>query len=235
MFGPVVRITNRKTECVNPITVLAPDDVHAHFASEAAQAGACVGWPAPGVELRIHPADEPDPDCAAADGEVWLRACHMSCGMIDSDGFQPHGPDGWHGTGDLGHLDDRGRLVLTGRVADVIKTGGYRVNPAEIESRLEGLVACGEICVTSIASEYWGEVIVAVAENAGSGWREEAAERVTVLSRHKRPRIYLETSALPRNPQGKVSRRQVGRLVLDTYELVDGPYPSLRPKASAAS
>lgn len=234
IFGPVVRVTYGKTECINPITVLGPDDTHAHFTLEERPAGTCVGWPAPGVELQIHTGVERDGG-ADASGEVWLRAPQMSVGLIDAGRFKPHAPDGWHQTGDLGHLDARGRLWLTGRIADVIKTGGYRVNPDEIEALLTGIHNCGPVCVTSLPSDYWGEVIVAVAENAGSEWDAEAAGRVGVLSRHKHPRAYLRVESLPRNPQGKISRRQVRELVLATHDFIDGPYPKLSRKVSSES
>ncbi len=235
MFGPVVRITFGKTECVNPITVLEAADCEALFSAEDAGTGTCVGWPAAGVELRID--DEKPQDAESAEdevpqGEVWLRASHMSDGLIDADGFKPHEPDGWHRTGDQGYIDGRGRLWLTGRVADVIKTGGYRVNPDEIESLLTGLEGCGPVCVTSVPSEYWGEVIIAVAERSADGWAEEAARRVQPLSRHKRPRAYVAVEALPRNAQGKISRRKVRDLVLAEYDFEDGPYPSLARKGA---
>lgn len=129
MFGPVVRITFGKTECVNPITVLEAVDCEALFSVEDAVTGTCVGWPAAGVELRIDdekPQEAEDEEDGEGDedqvpqGEVWLRASHMSDGLIDADGFKPHEPDGWHRTGDQGYIDPRGRLWLTGRVADVI-------------------------------------------------------------------------------------------------------------------
>lgn len=226
MFGPVVRVTFGKTECINPITVLGMEDVHAHFTSDEPAAGTCVGWPAPGVELRIHPDDE-SPDKAESTGEVWLRARHMSTGLLRAEGFNPHEPDGWHQTGDLGHIDARGRLWLTGRMADVIKTGGYRVNPDEIEACLTGIDGCGQVCVASVPSDYWGEVIIAVAEHARADWDSDASARVEMLSRHKRPRAYLAVETLPRNAQGKINRRQVRELILATHDFVDGPYPKL--------
>ena len=246
MFGPVVRITYGKTECVNPITWLEPSEVHRWFdvgnsdnddVATPAQgpSGACVGWPAPGVQIQIAPlqADSVPGEGVdhADDGEILLRAVHMSSGLISEAGFIPHEPDGWHPTGDLGHFDCRGRLILTGRIADVIKTGGYRVNPDEIESQLADLANTGQICITSVPSEYWGEIIVAVAEQAHEGWIDEVRERVAMLSRHKRPRLYLATHDLPRNPQGKINRRQVSRHVLELCVLEDGPYPALHPNS----
>jgi len=155
----------------------------------------------------------------------------MSKGLILPErGFTPHEPEGWHATGDLGFIDARGRLMLTGRMADVIKTGGYRVNPDEIESLLGALLNADGVCITSLASDHWGEVIVAVAEGAREGWIDEATARVQSLSRHKHPRVWVSLVALPRNAQGKVSRREAARAVLETFELIDGRYPGLRAR-----
>ena len=181
MFGPVVRITYGKTECVNPITVLAPAETHAHYTGEPRAEGCCLGWPSAGVEIEIREGDT-ERQATGVEGEVWMRARHMSEGYLDADGYQPH-PGGWHRSGDLGRLDERGRLWLTGRVSDVIKTGGYRVNPDEIESCLAGLHGCGQVCVASLPSDYWGEVIVAIAEGAGGDWSAQARERQRVPSR----------------------------------------------------
>ena len=223
MFGPVVRITYGKSECFNPITVLEPADTQAWFADDARPAGACVGWPAPGVQIRI-----------ADDGQVWLRAQHMCNELIGPDGAIAH-EGGWHATGDIGAFDQRGRLLLHGRVADVIKTGGYRVNPDEIEALLTALPGCGAVCVAGLPSEYWGEIVMAVAEGASDGWQEQVMERVAALSRHKHPRLLLSAPALPRNAQGKISRRELVRLVLATHQLADGPHPVLSPKPEGAT
>jgi acyl-CoA synthetase (AMP-forming)/AMP-acid ligase II len=228
MFGPKVRITFGKSECVNPITILDRADTHTYFTQAEVPPGACVGWPATGVEIKIEAPTSPD----EPHGEVWLRSPHMSAGLIDANGFRPHTPDGWHNTGDLGYIDTAGRVVLTGRVADVIKTGGYRVNPDEIEVVLASNACCGQICVTSLASDYWGEIIIAVGEGAQDGWQEACEKLVAGMSKHKRPRLYVSVEALPRNPQGKISRRQVSRLVLETHTLTDGQYPALSRHAS---
>jgi acyl-CoA synthetase (AMP-forming)/AMP-acid ligase II len=230
MFGPKVRITFGKSECVNPITVLGPQDTHHYFSQAEVPAGACVGWPAPGVEIKIEA-----PDALTAqneersDGEVLLRSPHMSSGLIDSNGFRPHEPEGWHHTGDLGYIDHAGRVVLTGRIADVIKTGGYRVNPDEIEVQLAANTLCAQICVTSLASDYWGEIIVAVAEGTQPDWQQQCETLLQGMSRHKRPRLYVSVQALPRNPQGKISRKAVSKMVLAHHKLLDGSHPQLEP------
>ena len=234
MFGPVVRITYGKTECINPITTLVFDEIDAAFAETPLSGASCTGWPAPGVELSIGQPGIPS-TLPAGEDEVWCRAPQQSDGMLTLDGFQPHQPDGWHATGDLGFIDHRGRLWLTGRVADVIKTGGYRVNPDEIEAALAGMRCCLAVCVTAIPSDYWGDIIVAAIEGAQSGWQEEMSTRLQTLSRHKHPRLTIEWSDLPRNPQGKVSRRKLRELILERYTLRDGAYPALSPVDSNSS
>lgn len=241
MFGPVVRVTYGKSECINPITVLTPEQTHEFYQSPSLPAGACVGWPQPGVEMKIvsqSDSEEEDQEenasllnsAASPQGEIYLRAPQMSNFLINPEGRIEHEAHGWHATGDLGYFDTKGRLMLTGRIADVIKTGGYRVNPDEIELLLVGSGHWDYICITSLPSEYWGEVIIAVVEGARDQYLEEIHSRLKALSKHKQPRITVSFESLPRNPQGKISRKKVRELVLQHHQFVDGPYPKLQIK-----
>jgi acyl-CoA synthetase (AMP-forming)/AMP-acid ligase II len=224
LFGPVIRITYGKSEIVNPIAVLPPSACDDYYRREERAAGSCVGWPSSGVEIEIR--GEDGARCAAdAIGEVHLRGQHMLAGHIDVGGFHPTPPGGWHATGDLGRIDDRGRLHLVGRTADVIKSGGYKIHPEEIETALAG--TAGGVAVTTLPSEYWGEVIVAVAESASADWPERAAAAAETLAKFKRPRAYVVLDPLPRNAQGKVPRGRVRDMLLERYRLVDGSYPRL--------
>ena len=227
LFGPVVRVTYGKSEIVNPIAVLPPAVCDDYYRRETREAGSCVGWPASGVEIEIRSED----GAHRADGgvgEVHLRGQHMLAGHIDAGGFHPTPPLGWHATGDLGRIDARGRLHLVGRTADVIKSGGYKIHPEEIEAALAG--TAGAVAVTTLPSEYWGEVIVAVAEAADAGWPERAAAAAECLARFKHPRAYVVLDALPRNAQGKVPRGRIREMVLERYRLADGPRPVLEPR-----
>ena len=229
-FGPVVRVTYGMSECFNPITVLEAPEVAEVMAAPDSGLGACLGWPAPGVEIAVRGEDgAPLPPGEA--GEIWLRARHMNAGTISAAGFVPRPPGAWHRTGDLGAVDARGRLHLSGRAADVMKSGGYRVHPGEIESVLDGAAGGRAICVLGIPSDYWGEVIVAVAESPPDGWIAEAEPRVAALARPKRPRAWLALPELPRNAQGKVVRARVRDAVLAAHALDDGPHPRLVARA----
>jgi len=83
-----------------------------------------------------------------------------------------------------------------------------------------------------LPSDYWGEVIIAVAQDVQAGWEVEARDRVAELSKYKQPRLYVALPSLPRNAQGKISRRQVAQAVLQRFFLRDGPYPVLEPLPS---
>ena len=220
IFGPVIRITYGKTEVVNPITVLESAEVDAWYAEGGEHADACVGWPASGVEISID----------SEVGEVRIRAQQMMAGTIRPTGYEPLPPGGFHETGDLGYFDDRGRLHLTGRAADVIKSGGYKIAPEEIERVLSAALGQGEVAAFGIDSEYWGQVIVAVAENPAPGWEAAIRPAIDGMTAYKRPRALLALAELPRNAMLKISRKAVRDHVLAGHRLIDGPRPVLVPR-----
>ncbi|MBR0657048.1 class I adenylate-forming enzyme family protein [Plastoroseomonas arctica] len=222
-FGPVVRVTYGMSECFNPITILPPDQVADAMAETDGTSGACVGSPGPSVEITI------DPETT----EISLRARQLYAGIITADGYTPRPPGAFHRTGDLGRIDPQGRLWLMGRAADVIKTGGYRVHPAEIETVLEPAAQGRALAIVTLPSEYWGEVIVCVAEDAPVGWEADAIALAAQLAKYKRPRAYLTFAALPRNAQGKLVRARLREAILQTHSLEDGPHPRLNAMPGA--
>ncbi|MSP31174.1 MAG: long-chain fatty acid--CoA ligase [Acetobacteraceae bacterium] len=230
MFGPVIRVTYGKSEITNPITVLSPEECKTYYAEPSDGDGVCVGYPGSGVEIDIR--DDTNQKLPRGDvGEVHLRGRHMSCGHLDANGFQPLPPDGFHATGDLGRIDPNGRLHLVGRVADVIKSGGYKIHPDEIERVLAATAPV--VSIVTLPSEYWGEVIVAVAEGADTGWEDRARAALGELARYKHPRAFLTMAELPRNHQGKIMRRLIREALLEAYTIQDGPYPSLKKRSAS--
>jgi acyl-CoA synthetase (AMP-forming)/AMP-acid ligase II len=228
MFGPVVRVTYGKSEVFNPITVLPPAECDAFYA-RGGQDGVSLGWPAAGVEVAIRDEDgRPVPP--GEEGEIHLRAPHMLVGLIDERGFHKLGEDEFHATGDVGRVAASGELLLAGRRHDAIKSGGYKIYPQEIELALAPAAAPGALVAVGLPSAYWGEAVVAVAENAPAGWEERAAAAAESLARPKRPRAYVALPALPRGGQDKVQRARVVEAVLARYRLDDGPHPTLTPR-----
>ena len=216
MFGPIVRVTYGKSEVVNPITILRAAETEAYFAESAGHDGfTCVGSPGQGVEIVISGA-EPE-------GEILLRAQHMSDGVLDANhAIIPWRDDGFHPTGDIGRIDGKGRLHLVARLSDAMKTGGYKVYPQEIE---RAVAQAADAVIVGFPSEYWGEIIVAVAENPAAAWADAARAACANLAPYKRPRFYATLNPLPRNGQGKIVRRHIIADLQRQWRLIDGPRP----------
>ncbi len=124
--------------------------------------------------------------------------------------------DGWYRTGDTGYFDADGDLFVTGRVDDMIITGGENVSPVEIESCLSLHPAVTEVAVVGLPDERWGKIVTAFVKTAAP---VEAAEldrhcRESGLANYKRPRRFVFVAEIPKSPVGKLLRRK----------LIDGDY-----------
>jgi acyl-coenzyme A synthetase/AMP-(fatty) acid ligase len=219
LFGPVIRVTYGKSEMFNPITILEINEAADYYRDLVTLDAVCLGTPAHGVEIEIR--DEAGRLCPVGEhGEIHLRSPHMMHGHVDEHGFHELPEGAFHATGDLGYLDDLGRLFLAGRAHDVMKTGGYKIYPEEIERVLpNGMVVVG------VPSAHWGEIIVAVSED-GADHADAVAAATAGLARYKHPRACLTIDRIPRSLQGKVQRSRVREMVLARYTLNDGPYPT---------
>jgi malonyl-CoA/methylmalonyl-CoA synthetase len=160
-----------------------------------------VGFPFPGVELRLGALDE-----------VQVRGPNVISGYLDRPQAtaQAFTPDGWFQTGDLGEFDAEGYLRLVGRSKELIITGGYNVYPREVEEALASHPAVREVAVVGRPSEQWGEQVTAVVvadENVTQDeLRTHAAQR---LAPYKVPKAVEFASELPRNAMGKVLRGEL--------------------------
>ncbi len=112
-------------------------------------------------------------------------------------------------TGDLGRLDERGRLIVTGRKGDVIITGGENVAPAEVEAVLAEHPGVAEAAVFARPHPIWGEAIVALVVPRDGAAPDAAALRLHCLERlapFKVPKAFELVGELPRTASGKVRR-----------------------------
>jgi len=120
--------------------------------------------------------------------------------------------DGWLHTGDAGYLDREGYLYIHDRIKDMIVTGGENVYPAEVENAIFGHPDVADVAVIGVPDETWGEAVKAVVVlNAGAsadeeGIRAHARERIAGF---KVPKSVDFVSELPRNPSGKILRREL--------------------------
>jgi 2-furoate---CoA ligase len=118
---------------------------------------------------------------------------------------------GWYFTGDTGFFDRDGDLFVTGRVDDMIITGGENVSPVEIESCLSLHAAVSEVAVVGLPDERWGKVIAAFVKRRTVIEAEEldAFCRASGLASFKRPRRYVFVAEIPKSPVGKLLRRRL--------------------------
>jgi 2-furoate---CoA ligase len=124
---------------------------------------------------------------------------------------------GWYFTGDTGYIDSDGDLFVTGRVDDMIITGGENVSPVEIESCLSLHAAVSEVAVVGLPDERWGKIVTAFIKlrNAVDPDELDTFCRTSGLANFKRPRRYVFVANIPTSPVGKLLRR---KLVAGEYE-----------------
>jgi O-succinylbenzoic acid--CoA ligase len=161
---------------------------------EIADAPASAGTPLFCTQLRI-----------AEDGEILLAGPTVAPGALAADG--------WLHTGDLGELDERGRLRVSGRKADTIVSGGENVAPAEVEAVIEAHPRVLEAAVLGRADPQWGEAVTAIVvtrEGVKLDAEELRAHCAVALAPYKVPKRFVPaTEPLPRTRSGKLLRREL--------------------------
>ncbi len=159
-----------------------------------------VGLPLPGVALRLG--GERD--------EIEVTGPNVLVGYDGGAGTDAFTDDGWFRTGDLGEFDADGYLRISGRVKELIISGGYNVYPREVEEVLAQYPGVVEVAVIGRPSERWGEEVTAVlvveAPLDEAALRQFAAEQ---LAPYKVPKAVEFIDALPRSALGKIVRGQL--------------------------
>ncbi|MFC1706948.1 long-chain fatty acid--CoA ligase [Planctomycetota bacterium] len=144
-----------------------------------------------------------------ATGEIRVRGPNVMLGYWNRpDDTKEAIRGGWLYTGDLGHLDEDGFLYVSGRLKEMIISGGENIFPAEIEKVLQGHPAVGSVAVMGRPDGKWGEVPIAVVQPAGE--RCPAEDLIALceqqLARYKVPRGIVFIDELPLTSTGKVAR-----------------------------
>jgi malonyl-CoA/methylmalonyl-CoA synthetase len=179
-------------------------------AEDGARRGGTVGFPLPGVALRVMGADGVALPPGAV-GAIEVRGPNVFAGywrMPDKTRDEFTG-DGWFRTGDVGRIDDDGYLTIVGRSKDLIISGGYNVYPAEIESVLNDMPGIAESAVVGVPHRDFGEAVVAVVvARAGATLDPTALTRAlkAKIANFKVPKAIFVVAELPRNAMAKVQK-----------------------------
>ena len=167
----------------------------------------------PGVEVRIMDEDL-NPLPAGQTGEVAIRSDAVMLGYWNrpEENDKAMIGDGWFRTGDAGMLDEEGYLYIQDRIKDMIITGGENVYPAQVESAVYGHPDIADIAVIGVPDDKWGEAVKAVVvAKPGSNLTEDdvIAYAKEQIAGFKCPKTVDFIDALPRNPSGKILRREL--------------------------
>jgi len=218
---PEVRLWNfyGQTEMAPLATILQPHE-------QVSRAGSA-GRAAINVETAV--VDEDDrPVPPGTVGEIVHRSPHATMGYVhDDDKTATAFRNGWFHSGDLGVMTDDGYLSVVDRIKDMIKTGGENVASREVEEVLFELDGVAEVAVFGISHPRWVEAVTAVVvPRPGSDLTVEAvrAHARSRLAGYKQPKYIALAETLPKNPSGKILKRQLRE-----------SYSGLADGASAAS
>jgi malonyl-CoA/methylmalonyl-CoA synthetase len=183
-----------------------------------------VGLPLPGVEIRVT---DPETGSVLPQGEI---------GMIEVRGpnvFQGYWrmpektkaelrEDGFFITGDLGYVDRRGYVFISGRGKDLIISGGFNVYPAEVEGAIDALPGVAECAVIGVPHPDFGEGVVAVVVAKPGAALDEPTMQAALgneLAKYKLPKRIFVTGDLPRNAMGKIQKNALRDQHKDTFAI----------------
>lgn len=197
------------TETSGTIVYLPPED---HHVDGTPRMAGC-GKPFPEVELRIGDGDgKPLP--ARSIGEVLVRSPLVMSGYhkLDEATAKAFVEGGWYRTGDAGYLDEDGYLYLYDRVKDMIVSGGENIYPVEVENALHEHPGVRDCAVIGVPDDRWGEAVKAVVVRE-PGAAADPAELIAFarerIAGYKVPKSVDFVEALPRNPSGKILKKEL--------------------------
>jgi acyl-CoA synthetase (AMP-forming)/AMP-acid ligase II len=201
-FGPVLWEFYGATE-TGFVTILRPED-------QLRKPGSC-GTVAPGQEIRLlNEIGEQVPD--GVPGEMWVRNPSLAQYFKKPDATASSMRDTFFSVGDIAYRDSEGYYYICDRKIDMIISGGVNIYPAEIEAVLSAHPAVADVAVIGVPDPHWGESVKAVVSlrPGASATQEEliayCAERI---ADYKKPRSVDFLEELPRNPAGKLLKRNI--------------------------
>jgi acyl-CoA synthetase (AMP-forming)/AMP-acid ligase II len=208
-------------EVTGNITVLPPDMHSADDDDPNANVGSC-GRPRTGMEVAILDADL-KPLGENEVGEICVRGPAVFHGYHDNpDATAKALRGGWFHTGDLGKMDARGLLYITGRESDMYISGGSNVYPREVEEVLLTHPAVAEVAVLGVPDAKWGEVGVAVVvRREGAQLDRDAllAHLEGRCARYRWPHHVVFWDNLPRSGYGKIAKKDIRQQLFERGDL----------------
>ncbi|QDH10758.1 long-chain-fatty-acid--CoA ligase [Nocardioides dongxiaopingii] len=202
------------TEVGGVATQLSSEDHRTAVADGHPERLVSAGRPIPGVEVKVVDPGTLEDVAPGEHGELWLRTPQVFQGYLGKpeETAQVITEDGWFRTGDLGRVDADGYVFVQDRLKDMIISGGENIYSPEVERVLAEHPAVMEVAIIGIPDDTWGESVKAVV-SLHEGASATEAELIAFCREHlaafKCPRSVDITGPLPRNPTGKILKRDL--------------------------
>ncbi|SDC05799.1 long-chain-fatty-acid--CoA ligase [Nocardioides lianchengensis] len=199
------------TEVAGVATHLMPED---HRDPDHPERLVSAGRPIPGVEVRIVDPGTLEDLPVGEHGEIWLRSKQVMKGFLGKpeETAQVLVDGGWFRTGDMGKVDDGGYVFVEDRLKDMIISGGENIYSPEIERVLAEHPAVMEVAIIGVPDDRWGEsvkAVVALKPDTSATEDELIAWCREHLAHYKCPKSVDVLDLLPRNPTGKILKREL--------------------------
>jgi malonyl-CoA/methylmalonyl-CoA synthetase len=199
----------------NPYTA---DERHGH---QSDRRGGTVGFPLPGVSLRVHGDDGREVPTGEIGG-IQVQGPNVFSGYwrMPEKTREEFTEDGYFKTGDVGKVDERGYITIVGRSKDLIISGGYNVYPAEVEGYINELAGVAESALVGVPHPDFGEAGVAVIIAKPDAQIDSDAVIATLktqLANFKIPKRCVVVPELPRNTMGKVQKNLLREQYKDAF------------------
>ncbi|MEQ1755648.1 MAG: long-chain-fatty-acid--CoA ligase [Micropepsaceae bacterium] len=193
------------TETVGAGTALQPEDHKGPLLRSCGKAY-------PGITIRV--VNEEGHEVKQGDvGEIVMKGAVLMKGYWNKpEATAKSIRDGWFYTGDAGYFDKEGFLFIHDRVKDMIVSGGENIYPAEVENAVFGHAAVADVAVIGVPDDKWGEAVKAIVvlkPGQAASQEDIIAYTRTRIAGYKLPKSVDFIEALPRNPSGKVLRREL--------------------------
>lgn len=180
-----------------------------------------VGYPLPGVELRVVGGEGRQELPPGEVGEVEIRGPNLCAGYWrrPEATAEAIGPDGFFVTGDTGFRDASGRLTIAGRSKDLIISGGFNIYPAELEMVLADVEGVTDVAIIGVPHPDFGEAVVAVVTADQPDMDPALIEAVAAekLARFKQPKAIRIVAEFPRNAMGKVLKAELRKTYANLF------------------
>jgi acyl-CoA synthetase (AMP-forming)/AMP-acid ligase II len=206
-----------QTETASTITALGPED-HVITGTEEEKEKklkrlASIGKPMADVEMKVVDEDGKKLPVGQV-GEILARGPRVMTGYWKDEEktAKTIDKDGWVHTGDVGYVDEDGYYFLAGRSSDMIIRAGENISPEELENVIRQHPKVEDVAVIGIPDETWGEEprAVVIPKKGVKATEEEIMEYCRAnLASFKRPRSVIFVDELPRNPMGKLIKREI--------------------------